>query len=129
EVVERPNPTVPEEELPEFRSTLRSVLDGTPLIDAERRRRRADGSGIDARISVAPLRDAAGEVYGAIEVAADITQSKRAAEQIRLQVRRLETLRAIDLAIMSSLDLEDTLQQILHSITALPGVTGAKVTH
>ena len=52
----------------------------------------------------------------------DITESKEAQDQIRRQFERLTALRAIDVAILSSLDLHHTLEVILDQVVFLLGV-------
>ncbi len=51
----------------------------------ELRQHRSDGSPIDVELSTAPLRAPDGELIGVIGVAADITERKRLAEQLRHQ--------------------------------------------
>jgi PAS domain S-box-containing protein len=51
-------------------------------------------------------------------MAQDITERKRAEEQIQLQIKRLKALRAIDIAISSSFNLSLTLGLLLDQVTA-----------
>ncbi|MBA4384048.1 MAG: hypothetical protein C0410_04875 [Anaerolinea sp.] len=66
--------------------------------------------------SYAPIRDDAGKITGSVVVGRDITDRKTAEEEIRNQVRRLSSLRTIDMAISSSLDLHVTLNVILEQV-------------
>ncbi len=57
----------------------------------------------------APLRNTQGEIIGVIGVVRDVTERKRAEEQVQHQIKKLSGLRSIDMAISSSLDLNITL--------------------
>ncbi|MDE3087952.1 MAG: PAS domain S-box protein [Chloroflexota bacterium] len=76
---------------------------------------------------LAPIRNAAGEVRAVLGIARDITERKRAEEQIRNQLGRLTALRTIDTAISSSLDLQVTLSVLLEQVTTQLGVDAADV--
>lgn len=84
EVLDQPNPTVPEDKLEEHNALLESVLQGTTLPSVESRRQKKDGSPIDISFSAAPLRDREGNINGLVAVVADITEQKRQEEQVRL---------------------------------------------
>jgi len=57
----------------------------------------------------------------------DVTDLHRARDQLDSQVARLRALRAIDLAIMGSLDLRITLEVVLDQVTSSLGVDAAAV--
>lgn len=57
----------------------------------------------------------------------DITHMKLAEDRIKLQVRRLQALRNIDLAIMGSLDMRVTLNVALDEVTGSLGVDAANI--
>ena len=84
EVIDKPNPIVPEEKLEEHKALRQSVLQGTTLPSVESRRQKKDGSPIDISFSAAPLRDSKGNISGLVAVVADITEQKRQEEQVRL---------------------------------------------
>lgn len=69
-------------------------------------------------ISAVPRFNAAGEMVGLIHVVRDITEKKKSEERIIKQLERLEAMRAIDTAIMSSLDLRLTLDILLRQAAA-----------
>jgi PAS domain S-box-containing protein len=79
---------------------------------------RKDGTQFWAESVITPLRDDNGNIRGYVEVARDITERKRAQEEIKRQVEQLGALRAIEKAIVSSLDLQVTLNVILDQVTA-----------
>jgi HD-GYP domain-containing protein (c-di-GMP phosphodiesterase class II) len=65
--------------------------------------------------------------YQVIVVLRDITKYKLAEEKTQRQIKRLAALRAIDLAISSSLDLNLTLSVVLSQITAQLSVDAAAI--
>lgn len=70
--------------------------------------------------SISPVRDKEGNITKFVKVAEDITEKKRAEEQIHRQIEHLSALRAIDQAIAGSLDLRVTLSVLLeHVVTQL----------
>jgi PAS domain S-box-containing protein len=91
EVLGQALPTVPDEEM-----DARAHLDfqwkaGEAVTDAQVRRRRKDGSVVVVSLSVAPLRDAAGRVYGSIGSLVDITERVRLEDQLR-QAHKMEAV-------------------------------------
>jgi diguanylate cyclase (GGDEF)-like protein/PAS domain S-box-containing protein len=66
-------------ELPEMLDRLRR---GERIEHVETRRLRKDGSRVHVSISVSPIRDSAGRIVGSSAIARDITDRKRAEEQI-----------------------------------------------
>lgn len=78
------------------------------------------------QVIVAP-RTPRGNVEFFATIMRDITERKRAEEVIQTQLRRLASLRSIDLAITASLDLRVTLNVLLEQVTAQLGVDAAGV--
>ncbi|KAF0217726.1 MAG: PAS/PAC sensor signal transduction histidine [Geobacteraceae bacterium] len=74
--------TSPENEN-EFWALREYALGGKRLDGLELRRKKKDGSLIDISLSAAPLYDAKGEVSGLMTVCDDITERKRAVEELR----------------------------------------------
>jgi diguanylate cyclase (GGDEF)-like protein/PAS domain S-box-containing protein len=62
-------------------------LGGEPLVDQEVRVRRADGKVIWLSLSLADLRDGAGELLGTVGVAKDISERKRLERELRRLTR------------------------------------------
>jgi PAS domain S-box-containing protein len=77
EVIGRRSPLVPEDEFELFLANLNRVRQGETIRDLDMRRLHSDGSLIDISISVAPIRNAQGEVLGAISLLMDVTGRKR----------------------------------------------------
>ncbi|MFH1116406.1 MAG: PAS domain S-box protein [Pseudomonadota bacterium] len=82
EVMGRPLPAEPEERLEEFGWHRRRMSKGETLTGVEVRRRRRDGTLIDYGIYSSPLHDVEGRMTGNIAVLVDITERKRAEEQL-----------------------------------------------
>ncbi|MCL4475779.1 MAG: PAS domain-containing protein [Nitrospirae bacterium] len=68
-----------------------------------------------------------GKVIGFFALTTDITERRRAEEQISRQLKRLAALRTIDMAITATLDLRVTLNILLEQVTAILGVDAASV--
>ena len=83
EVMGGPVPCIPPEDLDDFAAVLRSVLDGEEVQGLEVARVRKDGSRIDVDLSLAPQRDQAGHVFGAVGILADISDRKTAERAMR----------------------------------------------
>jgi PAS domain S-box-containing protein len=77
EVVGRPSPLVPDEDFDFFLGNLERVRNGETLRDLDIRRLHRDGTLIDINVSVGPIRDAHGNVLGAIALMMDVTGRKR----------------------------------------------------
>ena len=90
EAVGRPNPIIPEDRQNEFRALLDAVVQGNLLSQVETRRRRKDGSLIDVSLSTAAMRNATGDVIGAMAIIADITVRKRMEEALQKAREELE---------------------------------------
>jgi PAS domain S-box-containing protein len=90
EVLGRVLPSVPADKLSEFAALRKRVLNGEALTGVELRRQRKDGTPIDISLSTAPLYDAEGEITGILGIQADITERKRADEELRLKAQLLD---------------------------------------
>jgi PAS domain S-box-containing protein len=91
EVLGRPLPIVPPAEAEEFHAHRARWFQGGISTDAKVRPLRKDGSTVHVSLSVAPLRDATGQVVGAIGNLIDITERNRLQEQLR-QAQRLDAI-------------------------------------
>ncbi|MBI4499844.1 MAG: PAS domain S-box protein [Gemmatimonadetes bacterium] len=69
----------------EFRELRRRVLAGESVRDVEARRHKRDDGELDVTISADPLRDASGKLIGWVNLLTDITERKRAREQLEEQ--------------------------------------------
>lgn len=112
--------------------------DDRPLLEAARGRARAsqtltlrwvrkDGRILWTEQSAVPVFDAAGELIAVEGIVRDITPRKQAEERIQRQLEHITSLRAIDMAIVSSLDRRITLGILLEQVTVQLGVSAAAV--
>jgi PAS domain S-box-containing protein len=62
------------------------------------------------------LKDSNEQIYGYVSINRDITQRKQAEEQVQRQLKHLNALRNIDLAISSSFDLDVILEVVLQQV-------------
>jgi PAS domain S-box-containing protein len=90
EVLGRRSPIVPREEEEHVESLFDDLWRGEAVVDLETRRVRSDGTLLDVSLSLAPLRDANGELSGTVGVFSDVTERKRARDELQ---RSLELLR------------------------------------
>ncbi len=94
EVIGRPSPTIPLDEVGESDEVLREVLGGRTVTGLHRRRVRKDGSSIVVSISTAPLYDDKSQVRGTVIIAEDITDRERAEIERNLLLAREQAARS-----------------------------------
>ncbi len=82
EVLGRPLPSIPPHKSEELRAFRERLLRGDAFSDTEVVRQKKDGSLIDVSLSTAPLRDAKGDISGAMGIMADITERRRALAEL-----------------------------------------------
>jgi PAS domain S-box-containing protein len=94
----------------------RSALDGETLVEQELSIVWPDGQRRDLLANSAPIRDALGEVVGAVAVFQDITERKQVRQEVHRYAERLRILHRIDAAILAA----GSVQEVASA--ALPGV-------
>ncbi len=100
EVINQPNPIIPEDKLQEYNVIQQSVLQGATHAGVEFRPKKKDTSTIDISFSAAPLRDSDDKISGLVAVVADITERKRL-DEIRLALEREKELSALKIRFFS----------------------------
>ncbi|MDX2108651.1 MAG: PAS domain S-box protein [Verrucomicrobiota bacterium] len=83
-------PLIPPEKMDEELRMIEKIKHGENVLHFETVRLAKDGRRIDVSVTVSPIKDSAGQVVGASKVARDITEHKRAEEQIRVLNAELE---------------------------------------
>jgi two-component system, chemotaxis family, CheB/CheR fusion protein len=86
---------IPADRLHEERTILERLKRGEPIEHFETTRVRKDGTTIEVSLTVSPVRDGSGRVIGASKTARDITERKRADEELREADRRKSEFLAI----------------------------------
>jgi PAS domain S-box-containing protein len=117
EVKGRPYPLAPEEDYDTFKKDLDSALAGNTVQNVELSRKCKDGKMIHMLHSHAPLRDAEGNIYGALGIYIDMTSMKEAEAEIDKLNIDIATRKGIeqereDLAAMITHDLKSPLTAI-----------------
>ncbi len=87
--------------------------------------RRVDGTTVDCELSLTVVTYEGRRILHA--ATRDVTDRTRAEKETQRQIRRLQGLRAIDVAITGSLDLELTLGVVLDEVIALTEAQGAAI--
>jgi PAS domain S-box-containing protein len=95
EVVGRFLPTVPAEDESAWRDLWARVAAGETVVALERPRRCKDGRIIDVAISAAPLRDASGAARGLMFTYLDLTERRRAEQELQRYYEQVEESRAL----------------------------------
>jgi PAS domain S-box-containing protein len=111
---------VPPGRVEEERRLSAQIKRGETVAYFETVRRRKDGSLVDVSVTLSPIRDAAGRVIGASQIARDITVHKQAEEQIRrlnLDLERRVRERTGELE-ASNRDLEAFSYSVSHDLRA-----------
>jgi len=91
EILGRDYPLVPEGEWRFFEKLFARVTGGEGFTGVEASRARKDGSSIDLRIHTAPMRDAQGQVTGAMAILEDLSEQRR----LEARVQHSEKMEAV----------------------------------
>ena len=91
EVLGKPIAIEPPDLKDEIHELRRRILEGAGIAGLETRRRRRDGAEIGVAIYEAPLRDAQGEITGAVLLLANTLERRRLEEEL-VQARKMETV-------------------------------------
>jgi PAS domain S-box-containing protein len=83
EVLDRPLPIVAPDEEDAFRANLKAALRGSVFTGFEVGGQKKDGAAINISLSVAPSRNAGGEINAIICVVEDVTERKRSEDTLR----------------------------------------------
>ena len=93
EVLGKELPVIPPGELGSYKIFFREILESKDkVINRELQSLRKDGTRIWVNVSVAPLVDSTGDVYGIMNLVSDISEQKMAREQIVSSLREKEVL-------------------------------------
>lgn len=82
---------IPPGRVDEERENLARIARGETVSHFETVRIRKDGTLVETAVTISPIRDSLGKIVGASTIARDITERKRAEQQVLLQATALET--------------------------------------
>jgi PAS domain S-box-containing protein len=117
---------LPEESMESFKKELQAFWDHASSYQRETVNTTLTGETIDVWISISIPTET--QDYSRVLVTVmDISERKRAEEQIRLQIRYLAALRAVDMAISASMDLPITLRVLLNQVNLQLGVEATSI--
>jgi PAS domain S-box-containing protein/putative nucleotidyltransferase with HDIG domain len=85
------------------------------------------GEVLDVLLSAVREHDGAEGPLRSLSVYVDVTERIRAEQKLQMQLRRMASLRAVELSITARMDLRDTLDTLLEQVTAQLGVDAACV--
>lgn len=83
---------IPPELLNEFQGFLRRLQSGETIRNYETERIRKDGKSVPVSVSISPVKDETGRVVGASSIARDISERKKAEEDLRRAARYSRSL-------------------------------------
>jgi two-component system cell cycle sensor histidine kinase/response regulator CckA len=89
DVIGRPDPLIPDDQLAEDQAIVKRVLAGEVVSGIETCRVRKDGSRLTISLSSGPIRDAEGHITGTMGILTDISEAKRLTRQF-LQAQKME---------------------------------------
>jgi PAS domain S-box-containing protein len=92
EVLGRPLPFIPPDKQQEYQTFRAEEMRGEARSGSEVRRLRKDGNLVDISIWTAPVRDSQGSVRSTIGILADVSERKRAQQQLQESSERLREL-------------------------------------
>jgi PAS domain S-box-containing protein len=111
EAIGHPLPTIPLDKQDEFQAAREAVARGETLAGIDALWRKKDGTPIDINLAAAGIRDSQGQVARLITIARDVTERRRVEQEQRF-------LAAASATLVSSLDYETTLQNLVEAATS-----------
>lgn len=92
EVLGKQNPIVPDAKQDEFRDFSKKAVGGKSILNIETWRQKKDGSRVEVNLSIIPLIDATGIVYGAMAFILDVTDRNRMEDKVRKNEEKLRNI-------------------------------------
>ncbi|HUN45091.1 MAG TPA: PAS domain S-box protein [Stellaceae bacterium] len=114
---------MPPERVDEEPGILARIRRGEPIDHYETVRRRKDGRRLDVSLTVSPMRDGEGRIFGASKIARDISERKEAEAKLRESEQRLQDLLAAIPAAIYTTDAEGRITYFNQAAVELAGRT------
>jgi PAS domain S-box-containing protein len=107
---------IPAERKTEEPAILMRIAAGERVDHFETVRIRKDGKRIDVSVSISPMKDSQGRIFGASKIARDITERKAAEAKVQAHLVRLNLLHQITRAVGGRQDLRSIYQVVLGTL-------------
>ncbi len=128
EIIGQPMPNLlPPDHVSEFDILREQMIAGDQVQGYETVWHSKNGSLLDVELTISPIKSTNSEMVGLSTIVQDITHRKIAQAKIEQQIRRIQALRNIDIAITGSLDLNVTLSVLLDQVTTHLHVDSAAI--
>lgn len=108
-------------------SVMRALNERGYVANLEVSARTKDGRQMPVEVTISELMDEEGVRRGAVIVIRDITERKRAQDEVLRHSRRIEALHAISIAVSQTLNLEEMLGSALKTVLEVTGMDGGYV--
>jgi PAS domain S-box-containing protein len=112
---------IPADHLDEEPTILARLRAGERMEHYETVRVRKDGTLIDISLTVSPIKGPDGSIIGASKIARDITERKRAEQQLREQAEVIDTVNRVGQTLAAELDQHKLVQAVTDAATEISG--------
>lgn len=112
---------IPEDRMDEEALIISKIKSGEGIDHYETRRKDKWGNEIPVSLTISPIRNSSGKIFGASKIARDISRFKSSEERLKRHTENLEILYDIGKKVSESLNVEDILQKVTDATTKLTG--------
>jgi PAS domain S-box-containing protein len=112
---------IPPERQGEETEILARIRRGEKIDHYETVRQRKDGAMLHVSLTVSPIKDSEGNIVGASKIARDITERRKAIEEIEAGRQTLQIVNRVGQTLSSELDLEKVVQSLTDAATKATG--------
>jgi PAS domain S-box-containing protein len=112
---------IPEDHLDEEPTILARLRAGERMEHYETVRVRKDGTLINISLTVSPIKGPDGTIIGASKIARDITERKRAEQELREQAEVIDTVNRVGQTLAAELDQHKLVQAVTDAATEISG--------
>jgi PAS domain S-box-containing protein len=112
---------IPDDLRHEEGTILAKLKNGERISHYETIRKTKNGELLDISLTISPIKGPDGTVVGASKIARDVTESRRAAKELREQKEIIETIQGLGQLLSAELDLAKLVQAVTDAATELTG--------